>query len=285
MKLLLEGKKLRDIRQEALARLVGRYTESPVLAILQVGDRPDSTAYINQKKKFGQAIGVKILHKKYPASVSEAKILSDIEKYNKNKKVHGIIVQIPVPAHINQGKVIDAIAPYKDVDGLTTENIRKLFTGDRTGHVQATARGIVALLSFYKIKIKGEHVVVVGRSNLIGKPTALALLNKDATVTIAHKETKNLAAITRSADILIIAIGDPEFITKKHISKGQIVIDVGINRKGGKMLGDVKQSDAQSIVKALSPVPGGVGPMTVVSLFENVLDAYKISKGLYKNKK
>jgi methylenetetrahydrofolate dehydrogenase (NADP+)/methenyltetrahydrofolate cyclohydrolase len=188
------------------------------------------------------------------------------------------LLQIPIPAHLSKQLIIDAITPEKDVDGLTSINAARLVEGNPL-FTPATARGIVEMLDAYKIEIAGKHIVVIGRSNLVGKPTALALLNRDATVTIAHLHTKQLETITKQADIVVVAIGDPEFITSKYVRKDQIVIDVGITvREEGKtkkVVGDVAFQDVKDVVKGISPVPGGVGPMTVTALFQNLIDAVK----------
>lgn len=276
---ILYGTILRDKVQADLKHTIASLTKKPALTIIQVGSRPDSNAYIHQKKLFGEAIGAQVVHTQFEESVSENDLIHVIEKANEDKNIHGIIVQLPLPAHISQETVITSINPHKDVDGLTAENTKLLFDGVPGGHIPATARGIVSILEHYNIPLRGKRVVVVGRSVLVGKPTALALLRKDATVTIAHKETQDLAALTRTAEVLVVAIGDPEFITKKYLSEGQVVIDVGINvnptpHEKRKLVGDVQFEDAASLVAAITPVPGGVGPMTVASVFQNLMDAY-----------
>jgi methylenetetrahydrofolate dehydrogenase (NADP+)/methenyltetrahydrofolate cyclohydrolase len=276
MALLLDGKVVRDSLKEELQNIVSKLPTQPTLVILQVGERPDSTAYITQKKRLGEELGVLVVYKQIDTSVTQKELLEEIEKSNSDDTVHGIILQIPLPEHLNKDDLLEAINPLKDVDGLTSYNIGAFFKEQNHGHIPATARGIMSLLHFYKISVQGKRVVIVGRSSLVGKPAALAFLKENATVTIAHKHTKNLTEITRDAEILVIAIGSPEFITKEYVSKGQIVIDVGINRtKEGKLVGDVRSSEVEPIVDAITPVPGGIGPMTVISLFQNVLDAYE----------
>jgi methylenetetrahydrofolate dehydrogenase (NADP+)/methenyltetrahydrofolate cyclohydrolase len=277
---ILDGKIPREEIRSQLAGFVTNAQDKPTLAIIQVGDRPDSTAYIEQKKKFADSIGAKVIHKRFPNEVGQEELVSAIQTFNADKDIHGILIQIPLPPHLDKETLIDTVNPGKDVDGLTSANFKRLFEENmKAGFIPATAKGVVALLDFYKIEISKKKVVVVGRSSLVGKPTALALLNRDATVTIAHKETQNLAELTKTADILIVAIGDPEFITKDYVKEGQTVIDVGINPDGtGRVVGDVKRSDIESIVGAISPVPGGVGPMTVASLFQNLIEAYDRSK-------
>jgi methylenetetrahydrofolate dehydrogenase (NADP+)/methenyltetrahydrofolate cyclohydrolase len=272
MAVILKGTEVRDALKKSLQEKIAKLGKPPTLVIIQVGDRPDSNAYITQKKRLGEELGIIVHHRVFDTDVAEEVLLSEIQKYNKDETVRGIIVQIPLPPHLNKDRLLEAILPAKDVDGLTARNTHALFT-EQTGHIPATARGIITLLKFYNIHIAGKKVVIVGRSHLVGKPTALAFLKENATVTVAHKQTKNLASITRDADILIVAIGNPEFITKDFVSPGQVVIDVGINKnKEGKLVGDIKRSDVEPIVKALTPVPGGIGPMTVISLFQNLLD-------------
>jgi methylenetetrahydrofolate dehydrogenase (NADP+)/methenyltetrahydrofolate cyclohydrolase len=274
MALILNGKIARDALAEELSAKIKKCEQAPMLVIIQVGDRADSNSYIRQKKLFAERIGAKIVHRVYPEKASQDEILKEIEKNNKDKNIDGIIVQMPLPVHLDKQLLIEAVDPHKDVDGLTLRNAAHLYSNNPDGFVPATAQGIVSLLHFYNIPIEGKHVVVVGRSALVGKPTALALLNLNATVTLAHKYTEHLQTITKSADILIVAIGDPLFITQEYISPGQVVVDVGINAVDGALRGDVAFTEAEPIVAAISPVPGGVGPMTVLSLFQNLYTAY-----------
>jgi methylenetetrahydrofolate dehydrogenase (NADP+) / methenyltetrahydrofolate cyclohydrolase len=273
---ILSGTVVRDALAAALKHEVAQLPLPPKLVILQVGNRPDSNAYILQKKRFGEKIDVEVLHQQYDETVSEQQIFDDIKKYNADTTVHGIILQIPIPAHLNKDRLIEAIDPRKDVDGLTAYNTKLLFEGHPGGHVPATARGIITLLQHYQIEIEGKHAVIVGRSSLVGKPMALAFLKHNATVTVAHLYTRDLAVVTRAADILIVAIGDPVFITQNYVRAGQTVIDVGINASEKGLVGDVDHTAVEAIVGAITPVPGGVGPMTVASLFQNLLDAYKL---------
>jgi methylenetetrahydrofolate dehydrogenase (NADP+)/methenyltetrahydrofolate cyclohydrolase len=272
---ILDGKIVRDTLKTSLKDELLKVPHKLTLVILQVGERPDSTAFINQKKRLGEDLGVIVVHKQYNVKINEHDLKEEIEKYNKDTNVHGIILQIPLPDHLNKNTLLNAIHSKKDIDGLNSYNTQALFDEEKTGHIPATARGIITLLNFYKIKIEGKRVVIVGRSNLVGKRVALTFLRENATITVAHKHTVDLPSITRTADILVIAIGDPQFITKSFVSPGQIVIDVGINRGAtGKLVGDILTSEVEPIVKAITPVPGGVGPMTVISLFQNLLDAY-----------
>ncbi len=281
---ILSGRAAREKITVRLKQKIKGLRKVPTLVILQVGNLSESNAYIRQKKLFADLVGARVVHVIFPHQVKEAKLLSDIEKFNNDKSIQGIIIQMPLPPHLDKERVIEKIAPKKDVDGLHSVNVKKLWIGDQTGIRGATPRGILNLLKFYKVPIKGKRVLVIGRSALVGRPTAALLLRENATVTVAHRETKNLAALTKQADILIVAAGVPNLIKEKHVRKGQVVIDVGINLVNKKvkklqeeitvtkMVGDVDFSKVSKIVKAISPVPGGVGPMTVAALFENLVD-------------
>lgn len=304
--ILLDGKKLRDetateLRDE-IADFVAESGEGveavvpqsvPQLAILQIGDLAESTAFITQKKNFAEKIGAKVIHKTYPAKVSEEELITDIKKLNSDSKIHGIIVQLPIPASLDKQKILDAVAPQKDVDGLTATNIKRLWSRDDRVILPGTVRGVISLLEHYEIPIDGKKVTVVGRSMLVGKPLATALLNKNATVTVCHRQTKNLATETSQADILVVAAGSTHLIGKDFVKKGQVVVDVGINFSSAKtgispkpeneipkqkMVGDVDFEAVKDIVSAISPVPGGVGPMTVASLFQNLVETWKIQE-------
>ena len=256
---------------------ISRLTVKPKLVIIQIGNDERSNIYIKNKIAFGRRIGAIVLHRKYPSTVLEKKIISDISRFNKDRKVHGIIVQLPIPKHLDQNRVVDAIRPLKDVDGLTATNIRSLFNNEEA-FVPATTKGILSILDHYKVSLRGKKVVIVGESSLVGRPTAFALLNKGATVTVCHTATKNLKSETKRADILITAVGQSRFITKSYVTKGQIVIDIGISvDKSSHISGDIDFKKVAPIVKAITPVPGGVGPMTVFSLFENLAKAYLLN--------
>jgi methylenetetrahydrofolate dehydrogenase (NADP+)/methenyltetrahydrofolate cyclohydrolase len=268
---ILDGRKLSDRLAIKLAKKVSSRKIKPKLVIVQIGDLRESNSYIKKKKDFAHKIGVPVVHKKYPESTPENKVISDISKYNLDSHIHGIIVQLPLPKKFNTSEIIEAIDERKDVDGLTAKNTKLLFD-DNEGFIPATTRGIITLLEHYKIKLAGKRVVIVGESALVGRPMILAFLNRKATVTVCHTRTKDLAEETKRADVLIVAIGKPHFITSKHVSKNQIVIDVGITvTKDKKVSGDVDYEKVKNIVSAITPVPGGVGPMTVYSLFENLV--------------
>lgn len=306
--ILLDGKKLRDLtanrlKSEITAAMAESATSQPQLAIIQIGDLAESNSYISQKKLFAEKVGAKVIHKIHPDKISEEDLIAEIEKLNRDEKVHGIIVQLPIPDSLNKHRIIDAIDPAKDVDGLTAINVKRLWANDEQAIVPATVLGIISLLKHYEIPIDGKKVTVVGRSMLVGKPLALALLNENATVTICHRHTENLKEETKQADILIVAAGSAHLITKDHVREGQVIVDVGINfvNKGEKpqdnnemqektfsashkpedeipkkhMIGDVDFEAVKNIVSAISPVPGGAGPMTVASLFQNLVQAWK----------
>ncbi len=266
---------------QKLKEKVGRSSLVPTLAVIQIGSLPESTAYITQKKKFAEKIGASVNHIVLDEDVGEIDVLAEIKKLNADISVHGIIVQMPIPKHLNRWNIIEAITPTKDVDGLTSTNTKALWD-NRRGFVPATARGVLSLLSYYDISVAGKKIVVIGRSVLVGKPTALLLLNHDATVTICHSKTKDVAEVTHTADIIVVAAGVPNLITADYVSPRQVVIDVGINVSAKKLedeigtqklTGDVDFEAVSGLVSAISPVPGGVGPMTVASLFENVVEA------------
>lgn len=273
---ILDGKKLSGLLALGLARKIEKLGIKPKLVIIQIGNLAESNTYIRNKKAFAERIGAIAEHRKFPTSVSESRIMALISKCNKDSSVHGIMVQLPAPKGFNIERVLETIEPRKDVDGLTALNTKHLFD-DNENFVPATAKGIVALLEKHRVNFVGKRVVVVGQSSLVGRPAMLALLNRGATVVACHKDTRNLEKETRQADILITAVGHPKLITKRHVSKNQIVVDIGISvTKNKKVVGDVDFEQVKKIVKAVTPVPGGVGPMTVASLFQNLLKAYSL---------
>ncbi|OHB10781.1 MAG: hypothetical protein A3G05_02555 [Candidatus Zambryskibacteria bacterium RIFCSPLOWO2_12_FULL_45_14] len=273
---ILDGKKLSNLLALKLTKKVGRLRVKPKIVIIQIGNLEESNTYIRNKKVFAERIGVIAEHKRYSTSVKESRIISDILKFNSEPSIHGIMVQLPGPKGFNMEKVLESITPEKDVDGLTSINTKHLFDNEEA-FIPATAKGILTLLEEYKVKLVGTRVVIVGQSSLVGRPTMLALLNKGATVTMCHKNTLNLANETRRATILITAVGQPKLIKTKHVSRNQIVVDIGIKvMKNKKIAGDVDFENVKKVVKAITPVPGGVGPMTVVSLFQNLLKAYSL---------
>jgi methylenetetrahydrofolate dehydrogenase (NADP+) / methenyltetrahydrofolate cyclohydrolase len=263
----------------------------PGLAVVLVGDDPASRAYVRSKDKKCHELGLHSVRLELPATTSQAELLEVVEKLNADPAIHGILVQSPPPKHIDEAAIVRAIDPQKDVDGFHPVNVAKLALEDATGFVPCTPLGCQRLLIASGIETAGANVVVVGRSMIVGKPMALLLMAKgkggDATVTVAHSRTKDLAALTRQADIIVAAIGRPHFITAEHVKDGAVVIDVGINRveapgteKGYKLVGDVDYAAVAPKCKAITPVPGGVGPMTIAMLMQNTVKACKLIHGL-----
>jgi methylenetetrahydrofolate dehydrogenase (NADP+)/methenyltetrahydrofolate cyclohydrolase len=280
--LILDGRAVREALMPALADKIKALSRPPHLVIFQVGDRPDSTSFIKAKTAFGSKIGASVEHVHLSDKVTQEELIGKIKGYNADQGVHGIIVQLPLPVALDQDAIIEAIAPSKDVDALTSYNVKRWMEGREDAIWPATTRGVKELLAHYRIDLFGKHAVVVGRSMLVGKPLAALCMNENATLTVCHSKTADLAAETKKADILIVAAGRPGLIGADHLKEGAIVIDVGINTvkgekledevPGRKMVGDVDFAAAQPVASALTPVPGGVGPMTVIALFENLVD-------------
>lgn len=246
--------------------------------MILVGHDPASKIYVKFKKQASEEVGIYLESYEFDGRVAQKKVVKLIEKLNKSKKIHGILVQLPLPEHLNPYEIMDAIDPIKDVDGFHPENIGWLSIGEPR-LMPATTRGIKHLVESTRMEIKGKHAVVVGASNIVGKPTAQYLLNMGATVTICHKLTENLEEHTKKADILVTATGVAGLITKEMVKKGAMVIDAGITRHKGKVVGDVKYDEVEEKVSYITPVPGGVGPMTVASLLENTWLAMRRQKG------
>lgn len=273
---LLSGRPVADAMLERLKPEVQKL--DPKLVVVQVGEDPASTSYINQKLKSCTAVGLRHEHKHLPDSTTLPELMKVIDDLNKDPDVTGFIVQLPLPKHLqpNVPQVIRAIDPKKDVDGFGAYNLGKMFLSTEFEHLPpATPAGVIELLTYYKIDIEGRHAVVVGHSNIVGKPLAVMLLNRDATVTVCHIKTKNLKAHTLQADILCVAVGKAGLITKDMVKPGSIVIDIGVSRVDGKLRGDVDFDAVSTVASALTPVPGGVGPLTVASLIRNCVTAKK----------
>ena len=246
------------------------------LAVIQVGNDPASTVYVSNKKKACEYIGIRSLAYELEEDTTEEELLELIEKLNADNSVHGILCQLPLPSHIDEKKVLNTISPQKDVDGFHPQNVGALVVGE-FGFVSCTPAGIIQLLKRSNVEISGKNCVVVGRSNIVGKPVSLLMLQENATVTICHSRTKNLQEVCKQADILIVAMGKPRFITKEFVKDGAVVIDVGIHRdKNNKLCGDVDFADVEPICSAITPVPGGVGPMTICMLMKNCVEAMKV---------
>ena len=273
---IIDGKRISQEIKDELKTKVEEYRKEgreAALAVIQVGNDPASSVYVNNKKKACTYIGIRSLSYELPEETTEEELLALIEKLNKDDTVNGILVQLPLPEHIKEDRVIGAISPKKDVDGFHPENVGKLVIGER-GFVSCTPAGIIQLLKRSGIEIAGKNCVVIGRSNIVGKPMALLMLRENATVTIAHSKTQNLKELCRQADILIVAIGKPQFITADYIKEGAVVIDVGIQRnENGKLCGDVKFDEVAEHTSAITPVPGGVGPMTIAMLMNNCVES------------
>ena len=280
MSKIMDGRKVSQDIKKWIARRTGELKDRtgivPSLASILVGDDPASEIYVRNKRRACGRCGMLSEEYNLPEETSEEELLSLIERLNLDEKVHGILVQLPLPPHMNSTKVIRKVSPDKDVDGFHPENAGKLLQ-ENPSAISCTPYGIEKLLDYYGIKILGRHVVIVGKSNIVGKPAAALMLNRDATVTIAHIETENLSVVTTMADILIVAIGNPQFIKKEMIKDGAVVIDVGINRsESGKIVGDVDFEDVKEKASYITPVPGGVGPMTITMLLWNTLEAAEL---------
>lgn len=245
---------------------------TPKLVVILVGEDPASQVYVRNKRKTAHALGIEAVDIRLPENVEEDELIRLIDELNSDGTVHGILVQLPLPKHINKNKVTHRIIPEKDVDGFHPLNIGKLFM-NIPGPLPCTPRGIMEFFKEYDIPVSGKRVVIVGRSNIVGRPMAALLVNSDATVTIAHSKTKNLAEVTRQADILIVAIGKDEFIDENYVRKGAVVIDVGMNRNSdGKLVGDVNMESVSKVASYITPVPGGVGPMTIAMLMKQTVE-------------
>lgn len=279
MALVINGKEISAAIKEELKAEVANMTEEGIavtLAVIQVGQDPASSVYVRNKKNACAYIGIHSLAYELPEETTEEELLTLVEQLNQRKDVNGILVQLPLPAHIDEDKVIKAIAPEKDVDGFHPQSVGALSIG-QPGFVSCTPAGIIQLLKRSGVEIEGKECVVVGRSNIVGKPMALLLLRENGTVTICHSKTKNLKEVCKRADILICAIGKPKFFTKEYIKDAAAVIDVGIHRnENNKLCGDVDYDDVYPVAGAITPVPGGVGPMTIAMLMYNCVQSAKL---------
>ena len=270
---LIDGKKIQTEMVEELNKEVSGLKSIPKLVIIQIGDFGPSNKYVAQKKTVGEKVGILVEHIRFTEENTEEEVLNKIDELNDDKNVHGVMVQLPLPKGFDEEKITNRVASYKDVDGLTTENIGRLFDG-KNAFTPCTALGVMELFKRYNISLKGKHAVILGRSKLVGKPLIACLLNENATVTVCHSKTENLESITKKADILIVAIGKKHFVTKDMVRRGTVVIDVGINVEDGKIYGDVNFEDVKQKASYMTPVPNGVGRMTVISLMKNVIKAY-----------
>ena len=277
--LKIDGKAIsQQIKDELKEKVEGYKTQGKEisLAVILVGNDPASAVYVGNKKKACEYIGINSVSYELPESTTKEELLDIIDKLNKDDKINGILVQLPLPAHINEDEVIKAISPDKDVDGFHPENVGRLSIGQK-GFVSCTPAGVIELLKRSNIDIEGKNCVVIGRSNIVGKPMSLLLLRENGTVTITHSRTKNLKEYTKNADILVVAIGKPQFIGADYVKEGACVIDVGIHRgEDGKLCGDVDYESVKEVAGALTPVPGGVGPMTIAMLMKNCVESVEM---------
>lgn len=278
---IIDGKAISTQIKDELKQKAAEYKANGVnicLCVIQVGDNPASTTYVRNKKKGCEYIGIDSLSYELPESTTEEELLKLIDDLNKDSKVNGILVQLPLPKHINEDKVIKAISPLKDVDGFHPESVGALCIGQK-GFVSCTPAGIIQLLMRNNIDIAGKECVVLGRSNIVGKPLSILMLRENATVTIAHSKTQNLKEVCKRADILIVAIGKPLFVNSEYVKDGAVVIDVGINRdENNKLCGDVDYDDVFDKCSYITPVPGGVGPMTIAMLLNNCIESVELQK-------
>lgn len=273
---VIDGKAISaQIKEELKERVAAMKAEGKevTLAVIQVGEDPASSVYVGNKKKACAYVGIRSLAYELPEETTEKELLDLIAELNSRKDVNGILVQLPLPGHIDEDKVIGAICPDKDVDGFHPQSVGRLCIG-QPGFVSCTPAGIIQLLKRSGIEIAGKECVVAGRSNIVGKPMALLLLRENGTVTVAHSKTKDLKEVTKRADILVVAVGKPKMITREYVKEGAVVIDVGIHRnENNKLCGDVDYEDVAPVCSAITPVPGGVGPMTIAMLMNNCVES------------
>ncbi|MGF7439268.1 bifunctional methylenetetrahydrofolate dehydrogenase/methenyltetrahydrofolate cyclohydrolase [Enterococcus faecalis] len=281
MSTVINGRELADQMQAEIQKDVEKMTQQgiqPGLVVLLVGENPASQTYVRNKERAAAKIGILSKVEKLPETISEEELLAEIDKYNQDSRFHGILVQLPLPKHIDEEKILLAIDPKKDVDGFHPMNLGRLFVG-KPEMIPCTPYGIMKMFEAYDIDLTGKRAVVIGRSNIVGKPMAQLLLMKNATVTIAHSKTEHLAEVAREADILVVAIGRGHFVTKEFVKPGAVVIDVGMNRnQEGKLIGDVAFDEVSEIASYITPVPKGVGPMTITMLMYQTVEAAKKQK-------
>jgi len=276
--MIIDGKKIAEkLRVELKKKIIefkATYKSVPGLTVILIGEDPASKIYVKNKQKYAKDIGINSEVIKYPDSIDEKTVLEKISELNKDKKISGILVQLPLPKHINKKKIIDAILPEKDVDGFHPVNVGNLSSGYES-KVPCTPLGCILLLREVEKDLKGKHAVIIGRSNLNGKPMAQLLLKENCTVTITHSKTKDLKNECKRADIIVAAVGQPKLVKGDWVKKGAIVIDVGINKTANGLEGDVDFEEVSKVVKAITPVPGGVGPMTIACLLSNTIECFK----------
>ena len=281
MSTVINGRELADQMQAEIQKDVEKMTQQdiqPGLVVLLVGENPASQTYVRNKERAAAKIGILSKVEKLPETISEEELLAEIDKYNQDSRFHGILVQLPLPKHMDEEKILLAIDPKKDVDGFHPMNLGRLFVG-KPEMIPCTPYGIMKMFEAYDIDLTGKRAVIIGRSNIVGKPMAQLLLMKNATVTIAHSKTEHLAEVAKEADILVVAIGRGHFVTKEFVKPGAVVIDVGMNRnQEGKLIGDVAFDEVSEIASYITPVPKGVGPMTITMLMYQTVEAAKKQK-------
>ena len=278
---ILSGPPIAHSIQEQVAKAI--QGTRPGLAFILVGEHPASHSYVRAKQRACQKVGMESTVIKLPSTVTRAELELQIDQLNQNNAVHGILIQLPLPAHLSERTILSRVHPTKDVDGFHPLNAGKLLLGEEDGFIPCTPLGIQRLLQEYQVPIEGKHVVILGRSNIVGKPLAALLMQKktgaNATVTVAHSASEGLFDLTRSADILIVAMGRPLFIKRDMVKSGVAIVDVGISRLDGRIVGDVDFAEVAPIASYISPVPGGVGPMTIAMLLQNTLTAFQRTQG------
>jgi len=279
---ILDGKTLASKSRENIRieteELIKKYHKTPHLVVILIGENPASQSYVNSKEKACIKAGIKSTIIRKNEEITESELVETIKQLNEDDSVHGILLQLPIPKHINEDKIINLISPKKDVDGFCNENVAKLNKGQEA-MVPCTPLGITRILDEYKIDAYGKHCVIIGRSQIVGKPMASLMLQRNATVTICHSKTQDIRFITKHADILVVAIGRAEMVDSTYIKPSDKVIDVGSNRVNGILTGDVNFEDAEKVAGYITPVPGGVGPMTIACLLENTLTCYRKIEG------
>lgn len=274
---ILDGKQIASELKENIALEIAKLKDQsivPGLAVVLVGDDPASKVYVGHKEKACQALGIHSEVIRLAETITTQELLVQIKQLNQRSNIHGILVQLPLPRQLDEQRIIESVSPDKDVDGFHPINVGLLSLGRKT-FVPCTPRGIMEMLKLSAIDVAGKHAVIIGRSNIVGKPLAALLLAQNATVTVCHSHTVNLAQVTKEADILIAAVGKGRFVTENMVKQGAIVIDVGINREGKKLVGDVDFDEVEQVASAITPVPGGVGPLTIMMLMANTIEAAK----------
>ena len=277
---ILDGKQTAQSISNRLKEEISKYLtqgkRAPKIDIILVGDDYASKMYVDMKSKKAIDLGIQVNVHTYPKDISQEQVESVIKQLNEDINIDGIMVQLPLPNHIQESKILELISPNKDVDGLTSTNLGKLFKNDSSAIAPATAKGVIELLKEYRVRIEGKRAVVIGRGDISGLPISAMLQNENATVTICHSRTQNLKEICSKADILVSSIGRAEYINSEYVKEGSIVVDIGTNRNAqGKLVGDIDFNSVKDIAEYITPVPGGIGPMTIVCLFDNLIEAYK----------